>query len=542
MPNESKRLGSQVRPAASNDFVGRQRRTDDVQNDGPKRLTRRLYQYGRAQRQDSCGADLVRRAPELPVRDHVLVTQLSTIPADNFRHDEVLCLLGQAALLRFTEDLAGYQELLRLARSHDRDHDKPGKLYEVGRDLPPQQRRAVEKAISAIPDDLQQSLEAASAHDDSPSPNGKRHPYSYGQLVVGSILQIGKSKYEELLQPFIAACEGDERALAYGFAFLRWKHKNYANQLAKAVVPMAVSGFEGFFAELLRTWYLLHQQKLTESDKQVKQGKLLAYASIDDQLRFVIDEQIEETLNQPPHVWQTRFRRDDLDLNVEGLGGDWQEFCGALARRNVVIHNDDRVDEKYLERTPWIQPPPEIGTLLGTDEDYAVKVLSVLRAKAEALTVAVLTQLIPHSEYLESLVVNLSYDALRQERWRDVVTMTQTLLDTQPQDHQFHEVRINRWMAKLKLHDDVSDEIASWTPPTGNSRVELGFAALSGNGDGTLIALRKCEKEGLDMRRLTEWPVLDDLAKRDRRVVQEIQRCRRSPSARPPRVQRKRGR
>jgi hypothetical protein len=265
----------------------------------------------------------------------------------------------------------------------------------------------------------------------------------------------------------------------------------------------------------------------------------LAYATKDDQVRFVIDEQVAEILRQSPQDWQNKLRSDGLDLNIQGLGGDWHEFCLVLARRNVLIHNNDRVDEKYLERTPWIQPPSDVGTPLVTDEAYASKSFAALQTKAEALTVAVLTQLIPHSEDLGSLVVNLSYDALRQERWQDVVTMTSTLLDAQPPDHQLHEVRINRWMAKKKLHDDVSDEMAAWTPPADNSRVTLGLAALRGQTDATLIALRKCEQEGDDVRRLAEWPVLVDLGRRNHRILQELQRYHRLPSAPPPRGRRK---
>lgn len=473
------------------------------------------------------------------VRDHVLVEQpLTPAAADNFRQDEIICLLGQSALLRFTEDLEGYRELLKLAHDRDRNRRRPRSLDEVGRDLRAEPRRAVEKAISAVPDDLLQSLEAV-GRDELPSPEGKRHPYSYEQLVVGAMLQIGKSKYEEVVQPLLAACKGDQQALAYGLAFLRWKHKIHADQLAKAVIPIAVSGFESFFAELLRTWYLLHRQRFTESEKKVEQGKLLAYATKDDQVRFVIDEQVAEILRQSPQDWQNRLRSDGLDLNIQGLGGDWHEFCLVLARRNVLIHNDDRVDEKYLERTSWIQPPPDVGTPLATDEAYVSKSFAALQTKAEALTVAVLTQLIPHSEDLGSLVVNLSYDALRQERWQDVVTMTSTLLDAQPPDHQLHEVRINRWMANKKLRDDVSDEMAAWTPPADNSRVTLGLAALRGQTEATLIALRKCEQEGEDVRRLAEWPVLVDLGRRNHRILQELQRYHRFPSAPPPRGRRK---
>ena len=117
-------------------------------------------------------------------------------------------------------------------------------------------------------------LESATKGE-SPSPEGKRHPYSYEQLVVGPrCYEIGKNRYEAAMQPLVTACRGDPQALSYGLAFLRWKHKNHADQLAKAVIPMAVSGFEGFLAELLRTWYLLNQQTLTESGKKVELGKL----------------------------------------------------------------------------------------------------------------------------------------------------------------------------------------------------------------------------------------------------------------------------
>jgi hypothetical protein len=39
--------------------------------------------------------------------------------ADNFRPDEIICMLGQSALLRFTEELEGYRELLKLAHDHN---------------------------------------------------------------------------------------------------------------------------------------------------------------------------------------------------------------------------------------------------------------------------------------------------------------------------------------------------------------------------------------------------------------------------------------
>ena len=468
--------------------------------------------------------------------------ELDFVSQESFNQDDIIFMLGQAALLRLSERLDSYRDILRLTYDRDRGGTKPRSLEALGQNVPPASRRIVEKAIRALPTDLLEALEETSASDHRSSPEGKRHPYSYEQLIVGAMLQIGKSKYEKVIEPFLSACESDEYALAYGLGFLRWKHRSHADELARAVIPMAVSAFETFFAEVLRTWYLLHRQKLEGNERQVKLGKLLAYASMDDQLRFIIDELVEDILKQSPHEWQKKLGSDGPNLNVETVGCAWHEFCEIFARRNALIHNDDRADERYLKRTPWIQPPREVGAHLGTDWDYAMKTLTVLRAQAEAIAISVLAQLIPQSENLEALVIHLSFEALREEHWSDVVTITAALLESDARQHEFHEIRINQLMARMKLGDNVREEVAALVAPPGESRIALGIAALKGDTAATIAALQTCKQEANNMRQLADWPVLTDLARSDRRIQQELQRYRQHSSASVPRGRRKKPR
>lgn len=277
----------------------------------------------------------------------------------------------------------GYRELLRLARERDRQPDKPRSLLDLSRDLDSTQRRSVETAVKELPADLASRLEVATSTKDGGPVSGQRHPLSPEQLIVAMMVQIGRDNYFEMLAPLEAACGGNDRALAYAIAFLRWRTRRHADRLARAMVPMAVSGFEFFLSDLLRTWLLRNQDRLREftGPGAVSGGALYSYASIDDLRRSDIDNRISEVLAAPPSGWQKQMSQYGLRLNIHGLGGDWRRFQEVFARRNAIVHNDDRVDEHYAKRVPWLQPPPAIGTLLETDERYVHEALTVLKSK-----------------------------------------------------------------------------------------------------------------------------------------------------------------
>lgn len=154
---------------------------------------------------------------------------------------------------------------------------------------------------------------------------------------------------------------------------------------------------------------------------------------------------------------------------------------------------------------------------------------------------AVLTDLVPQSQDLGSFVTGLAFEALREERWADVTMLASTLLDAQPPDHELHELRINRWMALRKLGEDITAETRSWKAPD-DSRVVLGLAALLCHERETLDALRRCEQEGDDMRRLAAWPLLVDFGRSSHRVQQAVLRYQTSATTSAPRRRRHRKR
>jgi hypothetical protein len=468
-----------------------------------------------------------------PVGDHVGVPENVEDQGSEYTVDEIVCMLGQTALMRLTEDLTSYWELLRFAREGDRQRGKPRMLTDQGKSLSSDQRHAVEKVVLALPDDLTKRLERSQAESESQvdphAIEGKRHPFSIEQLVVSAILEIGKGPYGEWLAPLVDACGGSESALAYAFAFLRWTRRHHADRLATAIVPMAISGFESFFRDILRTWFLVNRERLNESKLKMELGAVLSYASLDDFRRAAADRRINEVVDAPPDDWQVQLRPESLDINFRALGGDWHVFQELFARRNVIIHNESRVDDKYVDRVAWLNPKPQLGLLLENDDEYVRIGLETLRAMAEGLAVAVLTNIVPRSKDLGTLMTMLTFNALRDERWADAAVIATIFLDAQPPDHTFHEVRVNRWMAMLKLGEDIGAEIEGWVPPADDSQVALGLAALRGDANETIAGLAKCQREGSDMRQLAEWPVLVDAGKNNLRVQKALLRLRTGP-------------
>ena len=336
-----------------------------------------------------------------------------------FGRDEILNMLAQSALLRFTEQLTDFRWLLdHAARGTP---PKPKTLLELGEDLTSRQRRTLEQTMESTLSALESIVdEQLNAHDDEPVPTTKRYPPSLQQIVVGLIAQR-RTEYEAILAPLLKACDGDQRALSYALASFRWKNRSYVDGLAQATIPIAVADFEQFLAELLRAWYF-EVPPSKESGIKVSDHLIFQYESV-DLPRWAADRRIDKIVNAGPQEWQKRSRElEGPDIDFHGLTTDWQAFSEIFARRNALIHNGGQVDDRYLEQAPWEQL--SLGSLLTTDQAYVLVALTHLREMAEALSVAFLVKLVPESDDLRSLVVQLTYEGLNAGRVIGNVSVT----------------------------------------------------------------------------------------------------------------------
>lgn len=458
---------------------------------------------------------------------------------ETFSRPDRIALVVGGAWTRLILQLNEARELLEVAADRDRrSSSRPSDLQILGRGLGGEKRRLVERATEAAATKAEGDLLLLLAGEDrraSGQPAAKkRYPAAPEQLFLLAMIGIGPSRLRKVISTMLAECNNDSDAVRYALRYLQWKRRDPLTTIAgRALLPIIVADFEELLAALVRLWLTLYPEALGVDRHQVTVGVVGSYESIDDIVRLAIDEKVDDFMNSSPEDWR-RTLADKLHIDCVEFASDWSAILEILARRHAIVHAGGLVDDRYLKRLPPGTVIPTIGTPLVTDRAYISAAIERSEQLATGLVVAWLAHFLPAGDsHVPEIASDPVLRALEQRRWQDAANLAQIALSGFDVDHQYHELRVNWWMARRELGnewDTLRAEIEGWTPPNAEPRYVVAKAALLRDEIGLLNALRDYDAHGLSVRDLATWPLIVHMRERSSRVAALVVQL----SAKPP--------
>ncbi len=429
---------------------------------------------------------------------------------DPLSPDEAATLVVAMTLTALNGTFRAHRDLLADARTSG-SRDRPTHLKRLGEDIPSDERQAIEKVAGKVGAGVRQGIADLFTAPAAPVDNGQpTYPFALEHLAVYAIAARGRAQMDADLAPLVRACGDDTYRFRYALAYLQWTFEDPpAARLGKALLPAVVADFEELLAALVRLWLTRDPSALGVAVEVPTSDDPAEVRAGEARNREKVDKRVKSFVNDGPVVWE-RVLDEKLGISLPSLSPVWPRVVEVLARRNTVIHAGGRVDGAYLRQARLEGAQPAPGTVLSFDAAYVTDALEAFERLGQLLAVELLFRLTRENASAVDCAEDQVFQALDAERWDEARRMALTAMEHCPASHDVHELQVNYWMARRELRDDwdvLVSVVEAWEPPDDSPRYALAKAALLGDERTALLAVERCEKEGLRMRGIAHWPL-----------------------------------
>lgn len=159
------------------------------------------------------------------------------------------------------------------------------------------------------------------------------------------------------------------------------KARDYTQiQLAETSFQLLISTFEVFFFDLLAIWFCAKPDLL--EDRPLNLSMVLAAQDKSEIIQNVVDEAVNKFTYQSPVQWFKKLSKL-FDYNcVSDI--EIQKFAEAKASRDILVHNQGIVNERYLFKAGE-NKRFEIGERISVSEAYFEETQNLLKSMIQKI-------------------------------------------------------------------------------------------------------------------------------------------------------------
>jgi hypothetical protein len=248
---------------------------------------------------------------------------------------------------------------------------------------------------------------------------------------------------------------------------IRYRFVDRVEVIGRAVLIAAESSFEVLFGQLVHVIYAKYPSALSSSDYSFTLEELTKYASIEDARGSLIRRRIDNLLRESLNDWDKWLKRT-INVSLEHALPDWPVTREIFIRRNMLVHTDGSITERYLNEVRQSGGSIEgldIGQSLIPSADY-------MRASLQrliALEVMLLFQTLSHIEKSRldqaaaSVADKLEFCVARQ-MWEAACLISDSFDDALCKRDIQLEIKINGWLAHKSRDglDNIRSQVSSW--------------------------------------------------------------------------------
>lgn len=311
--------------------------------------------------------------------------------------------------------------------------------------------------------------------------------------------------------------------IAYGLRICK-DNKKYIPQLAcekvfqvseayrtigEKTIVNSLQIFEEYFSNILKILISIKPEAYFY-DKTIKYSSLIN-KNIEDLTNELINQEVDKLMYAVSKTIEKANQTHKLKL--EKHQDIWDNYIEIDLRRNIIVHNEGRVNQQYLVGLPEKYNKPQEGTQLICDDIYVIKSIESLIKFAYLLYF-----LISDGEDELSFLDSTAFDFLNSEKW-DIALFSYDLLLAIPtlsnEDKTIYQ--INRLIAKKHING------------IGAVKKELEQLDVSGMENKYLIAKKLLLEEhqevnnllridyptSFDFEMIQTWPIFIEYRKSD---------------------------
>ena len=311
--------------------------------------------------------------------------------------------------------------------------------------------------------------------------------------------------------------------IAYGLRICK-DNKKYMPQLAcekifqvseahrtigEKTIVNCLQVFEEYFSSILKI-LISTKPDAYFYDKAIKYSVL-----INKNIEELTNELINQEVNALMYgVSETIQKVNQIHkLKLEKYQDVWDEYIELDLRRNIIVHNEGKVNQQYLSNLPERYTKPLDGAFLTCDDVYVVKSIETLVKFAYLLY-----YLIADGEEQLSFLESTAFDFLNSEKW-EISLFAYDLLLAIPKLKNLDKTiyQINRLIAKKHITglDSTIQEIEQVDISGMENRYAIAKSLLLEKHAEVNDLLKLDYPESFDFNMIQTWPIFIEYRKSD---------------------------
>lgn len=135
-----------------------------------------------------------------------------------------------------------------------------------------------------------------------------------------------------------------------------------AELLYRSSFVMLVSYFDFLLSDLIHYFYRRYPESLSGKDLPLTLRELKLLGGVDEALDFVINKEAESVLYDSLEK-QKLYLKNTLKIDTKDSIINWDRLIEAVERRHIIVHNDCKINSRYLTKVDQSQIPEKTKDL-----------------------------------------------------------------------------------------------------------------------------------------------------------------------------------
>jgi hypothetical protein len=292
--------------------------------------------------------------------------------------------------------------------------------------------------------------------------------------------------------------------------------------LYKSSFVMLVSYFDFLISDLIHYFYQTYPESLSGKELSITLNELKLFDHLTEAINHVVSKEVDNVLYGNLED-QKRYFENYLKIDLKESIIHWGKINEAIERRNIIVHNNSKINRRYLRNVDLSVIPGKTkdlkeGKEIGIDKDYFTIVFDEILIAGIILTQNCWRKWRKDNiDGADSQLIDDMHDALSKEKW----TVAERLGLFAKECKVFNErnrlyLDINycqslKWQNKK---DELEKELEKFDTSTLSPIYILALSALKSDRDSFYKNVEKAIiVDKMEEADFMEWPLFRELRK-----------------------------
>jgi len=413
------------------------------------------------------------------------------------------------------------------------------------------QKKKTEKEqldLEAIHHSFMNNLESLETFVNSVPPIAQKHDLATRKRMnrifkqIFKIVGLPKSKIAKKQRQVTATVTSDQaKQIIELTANLPRLPSPQAELLYRSSFVMLLSYFDFLISDLIRYFYRKYPESLSGKELGLTLSELNLLGSISEAIDFVINKQADSVLYDSLEN-QKKYFKNTLKIDTKDDLLNWSRLIEATERRHIIVHNNCKVNRRYLATVNLLGLPDKEktmkeGTLIHITEEYFRSVFEEI-----CISGLILLQCCwrkwekDEAEHADNQLIIDIYDILLKENWKCAERLGLFSKECQVADQACRLILDVNYCQSLKWQgkrNDLDEELKKFDVSALSPKFVLAVCALRSDHSGfyknvaNAITVDKMLEE-----HFSKWPLFrelrqdSDYEERIRTIFTSIQKSR----------------